>query len=113
MKLGLAENSTLESLHLTDINGRNDTSFGGRLSLFFVPIELSSLCTWILYQDDTTESDASTAMRSCGRCMNESLETFSMAASMPGFEDYSHVFVIQPNTTLKSLICIQDTFIML
>jgi hypothetical protein len=108
MRLGLGENSTLESLNLSNIkSGDNDISMW-REALSFLRINTALKALTMQFEKNATESHA-TAIRievAAMLCENESLETLSMpiTSKHARFEDFL-VFVaaIQLNTTLKSL----------
>jgi hypothetical protein len=106
MKLGLGNNSTLESLRLLNIkSGGNDTSLW-REAFSFLRINTALKCLEMRFEKGMTESDA-TAFRMetlAALCENESLETLKMASKDARFEDYRVcVDAIKLNTTLKSL----------
>jgi hypothetical protein len=104
IRLGLANNSTLETMILTSIkSGDNDTCLW-REALSFLHTNAALKTLEINFEHNVTESHV-TAIRMEVVAMlleNESLETLFMMSSDARFEDYP-VFVaaIQPNTTLK------------
>jgi hypothetical protein len=106
MKLGLGQNSTLESLHLSGIrSGDNDSYLWWEvLSFLRTNTALKTLC--INFEHTETESHAAAIRMEVldVLCENESLETLSMPSKDAGLEEYI-VFVtaLKLNTALKRL----------
>jgi hypothetical protein len=106
IRLGLAKNSTLESLNLMNIEFGDDDISMWREALSFLPTNIALKTLYIHFEDNVDESHA-TAIRKevlAMLCENASLETLSMPSKHARFEDYLVcAAAIQPNTTLKSL----------
>jgi hypothetical protein len=106
MMLGIGKNSTLESLHLSNVKlGGNDNSLW-REAFSFLRTNTALKALHVNFEPNVTESHA-TAIRMDVLAVlreNDSLETLSMINKHARLDDYL-VFVaaIYPNTTLKSL----------
>jgi hypothetical protein len=106
MRLGLGNNSTLESLSLMNIKSNGNDTCLWREAFSFLRTNTALKTLYMAFDYGVTESYV-TAIRMEVAAMlleNESLETLSMMSSDASFQDYL-VFLsaIQPNTTLKSL----------
>jgi hypothetical protein len=105
MRLGLGENSTLESLHLGCIQGHDGTCFW-REALSFLRTNTALKTLRMNFQPNVSKSRIDTIRMEVLAMLweNESLETLGMIDNDGRRENYL-VFVaaIQPNTTLKSL----------
>jgi hypothetical protein len=103
MGLGLAKNTTLETLHLSGIPAHNDTSLWREaLSSLRTNTALKTLA--MVFNKSVTESRVTSIRMEVLAALreNKSLETLSMISKDARFEDYLKcVVAIQSNTTLK------------
>jgi hypothetical protein len=105
MRLGLGNNSTLESLQLWGTTADNDTSFW-REALSVLRFNAALKTLDMNFEQNVTESHVTTIRKEVAAALreNKSLETLSITYKDTGFEDFLvFVDVIKPNTTLKSL----------
>jgi hypothetical protein len=106
IRLGLGNNSTLETLNLSKIkSGKNDICLWQE-ALSFLPIN-TTLETLYMHFEQNVKGSHAIAIRTEVLAMlrdNESLETLFMPSYDARLEDYLLcIAAIQPNTTLKSL----------
>jgi hypothetical protein len=106
IRLGLGNNSTLETLNLTNIkSGDNDTCLW-REALYFLRTN-SALKTLYMHFEKNERDSGATAIRMevlAALRENESLEKFSLMSDDVELEDFLlFVAAIHPNTTLKSI----------
>jgi hypothetical protein len=105
MKLGLGNNSTLETFKLPNIMSDNDTCLC-REALSFLPINTALKTLHMQFDEHVTDSRISTIRMEvlAMLCENESLETLEMISEYPELKEYLKcVEAIQSNTTLKKL----------
>jgi hypothetical protein len=103
MGLGLAENTTLETLNLWGITAHNDTCLW-REALSFLRTNSALKTLDMGFNKSVTESRVTTIRMEVLAALreNESLETLCMISQDARFEDYLKcVAAIHPNTTLK------------
>jgi hypothetical protein len=110
MMHGLSNNSTLETLKLSDIkSGDNDICLW-RKALSFLPTNTALKTLHMQFDEDVTESRVATIRMEVltvlceNECQNESLETLEMISEYAGIKEYLEcIEAIQSNATLKKL----------
>jgi hypothetical protein len=110
MRLGLGNNSTLETLKLLSIKSGDSDTCLWREALSFLPTNVALKTLHMQFEHNVMNSRVATirmevlAMLCENECENESLETLEMIGEYAGLKDYLEcVEAIQSNTTLKKL----------